>query len=69
MAPLADYETIPPEERLRRIGHLLCKAAVLALARREAEGDGVQIPAIAEHDGREPRAAGWQLPPFRVLMQ
>jgi hypothetical protein len=36
MAPLADYETIPPEERLRRIGRLLCKAAVLALARREA---------------------------------
>jgi uncharacterized membrane protein len=36
MAPLADYETITPEERLRRIGRLLCKAAILALARREA---------------------------------
>lgn len=47
MAPLADYETIPPEERLRRIGRLLCKAAVLALARREAEGIGMQAPAIA----------------------
>lgn len=39
MAPLADYETLEAEERLRRIGRLLCKAAVLALARREAEGD------------------------------
>jgi hypothetical protein len=47
MAPLADYETMGPEERLRRIGRLLCKAAILALARREAEGDGMQTPAIA----------------------
>lgn len=46
MAPLADYETITPEERLRRIGRLLCKAAILALARRETEGDGTEIPAI-----------------------
>lgn len=37
----------PPEERLQRIGRLLCKAAILALARREAEGDGKQTPAIA----------------------
>ncbi|MFT4175361.1 MAG: hypothetical protein QM627_01785 [Luteolibacter sp.] len=47
MAPLADYETITPEERLRRIGRLLCKAAILALARREAEGGGTQTPTIA----------------------
>jgi uncharacterized membrane protein len=46
MAPLANYETIPPEERLRRIGRLLCKAAILALARREAEETGKQTPAI-----------------------
>lgn len=54
MAPLADYETITPEERLRRIGRLLCKAAILALARREAEGNGAQIPAIvASHPPAE----------------
>lgn len=47
MAPLADYETISPEERLRRIGRLLCKAAILALARREAEGDGKQTPVVS----------------------
>lgn len=36
MDSLADYEVIGPEERLRRIG-LLGKAAILALARRDAE--------------------------------
>ncbi len=53
MAPLAHYETITPEERLRRIGRLLCKAAILSLARREVEENGKQTPAIA---GRHPSA-------------
>ncbi len=46
MRLLADYESIGPEERLRRIGRLLCKAAILALARREAEAVGKKIPII-----------------------
>jgi hypothetical protein len=38
--------------RLRRIGRLLCKAAILALARRKTEGDGAQTPAIAAKPSR-----------------
>ena len=57
MVPLADYETIPPEERLRRIGRLLCKAAVLALARREAGETGMKAPAIAASHAMEETGA------------
>jgi hypothetical protein len=54
MAPLADYETMGPEERLRRIGRLLCKAAVLALARREAgEVSKADDPPARSGEGNE----------------
>jgi|GEM_PF-5750910 len=52
MESLADYDVISPEERLRRIGRLLCKAAILALARREAEGN------VTTNDLPAPDAAG-----------
>lgn len=56
MTPLADYESIDPEERMRRIGRLLCKAAILALARRDAEEEAMETrtgagnpPATGQH--------------------
>ncbi len=46
MAPVTDYETIAPEERLRRIGRLFCKAAILAVARRDAESREADEPSV-----------------------
>lgn len=53
MAPVTDYETIAPEERLRRIGRLFCKAAILAIARRDAESCETDKPsAVASNSGK-----------------